>query len=149
MLVSAQEDGYFNFQVWSLSYPGGEARKITNDSNNYKSISLPADASAIISVKAEQEAAAVSAKRAEDMEERLRESTSEVDRVKVELEKQRVEQGRLESEWHEKLNAAGEVSKKLEAAWQEDDQRNKGFEKEIAGLRQTRDELSGMLTAEQ
>jgi len=38
-------------QVWQLSYPGGEARKITNDANQYIGISLTADSSALVTVQ--------------------------------------------------------------------------------------------------
>ncbi|HZI88188.1 MAG TPA: hypothetical protein VFD48_15250, partial [Pyrinomonadaceae bacterium] len=38
-------------QIWHLSYPGGEARKITNDLNNYTSISLNADSSVLVTVQ--------------------------------------------------------------------------------------------------
>ena len=37
-----------NFQIWHLSYPGGEARKITNDSNEYSGISITADSNTIV-----------------------------------------------------------------------------------------------------
>ena len=38
-------------QIWHISYPGGEARKITNDLNNYTSISLNADSSVLVTVQ--------------------------------------------------------------------------------------------------
>jgi Tol biopolymer transport system component len=38
-------------QVWHLSYPSGEARKITNDFSNYADLSLTADASALVVIK--------------------------------------------------------------------------------------------------
>jgi eukaryotic-like serine/threonine-protein kinase len=41
-------------QVWHLSYPGGEARKITNDLNNYAGISLNADSSVLVTVQENQ-----------------------------------------------------------------------------------------------
>ena len=41
-------------QVWHLSYPGGEARKITNDLNNYMGISLNADSSVLVTVQENQ-----------------------------------------------------------------------------------------------
>ena len=44
----------------------------------------------------------------------MRESSSEVDRIKSELEKQTAEQRRLETEWHEKLNTAAALSQKPE-----------------------------------
>jgi len=41
-------------QIWHLSYPGGEARKITNDLNGYMSISLNADSSVLVTVQQNQ-----------------------------------------------------------------------------------------------
>ena len=38
-------------QIWHLSYPGGEARKITNDLSGYTSISLNADSSVLVTVQ--------------------------------------------------------------------------------------------------
>ncbi|HEV2665042.1 MAG TPA: protein kinase, partial [Blastocatellia bacterium] len=40
-----------SFQVWHLSYPDGEVRKITNDLNNYSRVSLTADSSALVTVQ--------------------------------------------------------------------------------------------------
>src|SRR5687768_18042487 len=42
-------------QVWYLSYPGGEARKITNDLSDYGSISLNADSSVLVTVQADRD----------------------------------------------------------------------------------------------
>jgi Tol biopolymer transport system component len=39
------------YQVWHLSYPSGEARRITNDLQGYRSISLTADSRALIAVQ--------------------------------------------------------------------------------------------------
>ena len=41
-------------QVWQLSYPGGEARNVTNDLNNYQSISLTADGRGLVADRVEQ-----------------------------------------------------------------------------------------------
>ena len=41
-------------QIWHLSYPGGEAQKITNDLNGYMSISLNADSSVLVTVQENQ-----------------------------------------------------------------------------------------------
>ena len=76
---------------------------------------------------AEQAAVAESTRRGAELEGKLRESSSEVDRIKSELEKQTAEQRRLESEWHEKLNTAAALSQKLETAWREADERNRRF----------------------
>jgi Tol biopolymer transport system component len=40
-------------QVWYVSYPGGEARRITNDLNSYSGLSLTGDASALVAVQSE------------------------------------------------------------------------------------------------
>ncbi len=40
-------------QIWQLSYPGDETRKITNDLNNYSRLSLTADSSAVVAVQTE------------------------------------------------------------------------------------------------
>jgi serine/threonine protein kinase len=38
-------------QIWTVSYPGGEAKQLTNDLNNYRSLSLSSDASVIAAVQ--------------------------------------------------------------------------------------------------
>ena len=38
-------------QLWYLSYPGGEARKITNDLNRFSDVSLTANAGALVTVQ--------------------------------------------------------------------------------------------------
>jgi serine/threonine protein kinase len=40
-------------QVWYLSYPSGEARKLTNDFNNYANLSLTADANTLVVTRQE------------------------------------------------------------------------------------------------
>ena len=56
LLVLGEEKKNILTQIWSLSYPSGERRKITADSHNYESISLSADGSSLAVVRAEQEA---------------------------------------------------------------------------------------------
>jgi Tol biopolymer transport system component len=56
LLVTGAEGDSFLSQIWQLSYPSGEARNITNDSNDYQSISLTADGRSVVTVRAEQEA---------------------------------------------------------------------------------------------
>jgi serine/threonine protein kinase/Tol biopolymer transport system component len=41
----------FNSQLWEMSYPSGETRRITNDLTNYVGTSLTADGSALATVK--------------------------------------------------------------------------------------------------
>ena len=40
-------------QVWQVSYPGGEARRITNDLNNYAGVGFTADGKSLVTVQAE------------------------------------------------------------------------------------------------
>ena len=54
-LVVAAENNSSN-QIWSLAFPSGEARRITHDSNDYRSISLSRDPFAIVAVREQQEA---------------------------------------------------------------------------------------------
>jgi serine/threonine protein kinase/Tol biopolymer transport system component len=53
-LVMIAQDEASARQVWQLSYPSGEARKITNDLNSYSGLSLTADSSALVTVQSEQ-----------------------------------------------------------------------------------------------
>ena len=40
-------------QIWCLSYPSGESRRLTNDFNNYANLSLSADANTLVATKQE------------------------------------------------------------------------------------------------
>jgi serine/threonine protein kinase/Tol biopolymer transport system component len=51
LLMNAREQGANVAQIWHLSYPGGETRKVTNDLNTYRSISLTADAGSFATVQ--------------------------------------------------------------------------------------------------
>ncbi len=42
------------FQLWLISYPTGEARRATNDLNNYKGISLTSDSRSLVTVLTDQ-----------------------------------------------------------------------------------------------
>jgi eukaryotic-like serine/threonine-protein kinase len=53
-LCSGGQD--FAAQIWQLSYPGGEARRVTNDLNNYEWLSLTADSNALAAVTWQREA---------------------------------------------------------------------------------------------
>ena len=46
-------------QIWHIAYPGGEVRRITNDSNEYTDFSLTADNSVILAYKSVQRASLV------------------------------------------------------------------------------------------
>jgi len=97
----------------------------------------------------EQHAAAEFKQRTEELETRLRDSATEAERVKAELEKQAAEQQGLESEWREKLKTAEELTNKLEAAWIDSEAHNKRSEEELTGLRHVRDNLESKLAGEQ
>ena len=54
IIVAADEESGAAQQIWHVSYPGGEARRITNDTNNYRNISLTADSTALVTVQTER-----------------------------------------------------------------------------------------------
>ena len=56
MLVTAAEkpSEFRSKQIWYLPYSGGEARKITQDLNNYASLSLTADSSILVTVQEDE-----------------------------------------------------------------------------------------------
>jgi Tol biopolymer transport system component len=54
LLVLAAEQTAGRVQLWQLSYPEGEARRITNDLNSYQTISLTADSNSLVTVQSEQ-----------------------------------------------------------------------------------------------
>lgn len=53
LVVDATEQGSTSAQLWYLTYPGGDVRKITNDLNDYRDISLTADSAALVTVQNE------------------------------------------------------------------------------------------------
>jgi eukaryotic-like serine/threonine-protein kinase len=53
LIVSAKEEPSSPYQIWHLSYPAGEARRITNDLNDYKGVSLTADSTALVTVRSD------------------------------------------------------------------------------------------------
>lgn len=54
LVMIAQDQSSASPQIWQLSYPGGEARRITNDLNSYGGLSLTADSGALVTVQIEQ-----------------------------------------------------------------------------------------------
>ena len=54
MTNGIKDDADQNFQIWQISYPDGEARQITNDTNNYDSVSLTSDGRILTAVRNEQ-----------------------------------------------------------------------------------------------
>ena len=55
IIATAEEREDEGYNIWQISYPSGEAQKLTNDLNSYPSISLTTDTSAIAAVKTEVE----------------------------------------------------------------------------------------------
>jgi Tol biopolymer transport system component len=55
LVIVAAEQGGAPSQVWRVSYPDGEAQRITNDLNNYTGVSATADSGALVTVQAEVE----------------------------------------------------------------------------------------------
>jgi serine/threonine protein kinase len=53
IVFAAIELGSTSEQLWLLSYPGGELRRITNDPNSYAQLSLSADSSTMIATQSE------------------------------------------------------------------------------------------------
>ena len=51
LLVVAQATSGAPFQIWQLSYPGGQLSRITNDLDNYSSISLTADSRMLLAMQ--------------------------------------------------------------------------------------------------
>ncbi len=50
MMVAADQGAP---QIWHVSYPGGESRRITNDLNSYNDISLTSDSTSLVTVQGE------------------------------------------------------------------------------------------------
>jgi len=51
LIVAARESRSSPLQIWHVSYPSGEGRRITNEFSNFINLSLTADASALIATK--------------------------------------------------------------------------------------------------
>ncbi|MFN2532032.1 MAG: protein kinase, partial [Pyrinomonadaceae bacterium] len=59
LIVAASEKETASFdsqQLWYVSYPQGEPRRITNDLNNYRGVSLTSDSSRLVSIQSESTA---------------------------------------------------------------------------------------------
>ncbi len=51
MIVTAADEPVSPVQIWYVSYPEGATRRITNDSNDYRDLSLTGDSRALVSVQ--------------------------------------------------------------------------------------------------
>lgn len=56
IVTAAETRGNFTQQIWYVSYPDGSTRKITNDLNDYRDLSVTADARTLIAVQSERKA---------------------------------------------------------------------------------------------
>lgn len=56
LLTASDEGSLFMQKIWQLSYPNGEARKLTNDFNIYEGLSLTADSTMIVTTQESQAA---------------------------------------------------------------------------------------------
>jgi Tol biopolymer transport system component/DNA-binding winged helix-turn-helix (wHTH) protein len=54
LVVIAAEEQDSNSQIWFVSYPAGNVRRITNDLNDYLNVSLTADSSSLVTVQFER-----------------------------------------------------------------------------------------------
>jgi Tol biopolymer transport system component len=54
LVIAASDQPSSPFQIWQLSYPGGEARRITNDLNSYIGLSLTEDSSKLVTVQSDR-----------------------------------------------------------------------------------------------
>jgi eukaryotic-like serine/threonine-protein kinase len=54
LVFAARDEASATPQIWQLAYPGGTAQKLTNDLNSYRTVSLTADGSALVTVQSEE-----------------------------------------------------------------------------------------------
>lgn len=54
IVAASDRESYPSQQIWHVSYPGGDVRRITNDTNDYGGISLTADSNALGTVQTQQ-----------------------------------------------------------------------------------------------
>jgi serine/threonine protein kinase/Tol biopolymer transport system component len=54
LVLSAAEQSFGSYQLWYVSYPAGEVRQLTDDLNNYGSVSLSPNSSSLVTTQREQ-----------------------------------------------------------------------------------------------
>jgi Tol biopolymer transport system component len=54
VFIAAEAGSEENGQIWHVSYPGGKVRRITNDLHDYQSLTVSADATALVAVQHQQ-----------------------------------------------------------------------------------------------
>jgi DNA-binding response OmpR family regulator len=99
---------------------------------------------------AEQKAAAKAQDEIKELQERLSQSKAELEeRSKAGQKQQTTEQASLVSEWREQLNTAKTAAGQMETVLKENEARCRQLEEELAGVRQSRDELEDRFLAGQ
>jgi len=53
LILTASDQALSPFQIWQISYPDGEARRVTNDLNNYRGMSLTGDSRYLVTVQSD------------------------------------------------------------------------------------------------
>ncbi|HEY6186653.1 MAG TPA: protein kinase [Pyrinomonadaceae bacterium] len=53
LVLTAQDENSSLLQLWYLTYPGGEARKLTNDLSDYREVSISSDSDALLTVQSQ------------------------------------------------------------------------------------------------
>ena len=56
IITAADQEPGAPYQLWHVSYPGGEMQRITNDVTNYVGVSVTADGAALVTMQTEQRA---------------------------------------------------------------------------------------------
>jgi len=51
LIVTGQDSSSGFLHLWRVEYPGGELRRITNDANDYRGVSLPASSDVLVTVQ--------------------------------------------------------------------------------------------------
>lgn len=96
----------------------------------------------------EEEAAAESRRRSRELEDRLAHSSSELEQVKTELQKNITEHSKLEGELRQQLNSARQSAEQAKVAYQAEAARAARSTEDLVALQQAREELNAKLTAE-
>jgi Tol biopolymer transport system component/DNA-binding winged helix-turn-helix (wHTH) protein len=55
LFITARERGSELFQIWLVRYPTGEVRRLTNDTDNYRFISLTSDSATVAAVRTDRQ----------------------------------------------------------------------------------------------
>jgi Tol biopolymer transport system component/DNA-binding winged helix-turn-helix (wHTH) protein len=53
LLTTVSDNGYGPYQIWHVSYPDGEAQRVTTDLSNYRSMSLTSDSKNLVAVQSD------------------------------------------------------------------------------------------------